>query len=154
MSDLWDYESRWETSTRTDGGYYDQVIALSQGLINENFKKLYDIYKADLGKVYLKDAAIGTFEGEVEAPRILIPGADEPSANLNEVIFQIRSDAPSAPLACFPRTADTIQIHIRLAERRHREGNHPQLEGLDVRCPGARGSGDAGGSQDSHRCGS
>ena len=89
MSDLWDYESRWETTTRADTGSYDQVIALSQGLINENFSKVYELYP-ELHKLYFMDAAIGTFEGEIQAPRILIPGADEPSANLNQVIFQVR----------------------------------------------------------------
>jgi hypothetical protein len=44
MSDnQWDYESRLNTTTLTDNGSYDQVIALSQGLLNENFQKFYDI---------------------------------------------------------------------------------------------------------------
>jgi hypothetical protein len=89
MTDLWDYDSRWETTTRADTGAYDQVIALSQGIINENFNKLYEMYP-ELSKLYFKDSAIGTFEGVIQAPRILILGADEKSANLNEVIFQVR----------------------------------------------------------------
>ncbi|UKZ83880.1 hypothetical protein TrVFT333_011694 [Trichoderma virens FT-333] len=92
MADLWDYVSRLETTTRTDDGAYDQVLAVSQGLINDHFEALFDLYKGELSKLYFKDPAIGTFEGTLQAPKVLIPGADEPSANLNEVLLLVRFD--------------------------------------------------------------
>ncbi|KAK3344479.1 hypothetical protein B0T25DRAFT_463214 [Lasiosphaeria hispida] len=88
--ELWDYESRLETTTRADDGAYDQVLAVSQGLINEQFQALFDLYKDELSKLYFKDASIGTFEGTLQAPQVLIPGADETSANINQVLLLVR----------------------------------------------------------------
>ncbi|UKZ71159.1 uncharacterized protein TrAtP1_012120 [Trichoderma atroviride] len=88
MSNKWDYESRLETTTRADSGSYDQVVALSQGLINENLQKLYDAYP-DLLSNLDYHGALGKFKGKILAPVILIPGADQHGANLNEVIMKL-----------------------------------------------------------------
>ncbi|UKZ80125.1 hypothetical protein TrVFT333_007890 [Trichoderma virens FT-333] len=88
MSNKWDYESRLETTTRADSGSYDQVVALSQGLINENFQKLYEAYP-DLLSNLDYHGVLGKFKGKVLAPVILIPGADQHGANLNEVIMKM-----------------------------------------------------------------
>lgn len=89
MSNKWDYESRLVTTTRADSGSYDQVVALSQGLINENFQKLYDAYPGLLSELDYH-GVLGKFKGKVLAPVILIPGADQPGAGLNEVIMKMR----------------------------------------------------------------
>lgn len=89
MSNKWDYESRLETTTRADSGSYDQLVALSQGLINENLQKLYDAYP-DLLSNLDYHGPLGKFKGKVLAPVILIPGADQHGANLNEVIMKMR----------------------------------------------------------------
>ncbi|KAL7928334.1 hypothetical protein V8C35DRAFT_244268 [Trichoderma chlorosporum] len=88
MSNKWDYESRLETTTRAEFGSYDQVVALSQGLINENFKKLYDAYP-DLLSNLNYHGPLGKFKGKVLAPVVLIPGADQHGTNINEVIMQM-----------------------------------------------------------------
>jgi hypothetical protein len=90
MSDeQWDYESRYETTTRTDGGAFDQVLAMSQGTINENFAKLYEIYP-ELHTIYYDKPGIGVFEAQIKAPQIMIPGANKPSANLQDVLFGLK----------------------------------------------------------------
>ncbi|KAE8309261.1 hypothetical protein BDV41DRAFT_580693 [Aspergillus transmontanensis] len=88
-ADKWDFESRIDTSTRTDNGAYDQVIALSQGLINENFQKLYDLYP-ELRDFKAGNEDVGIFTGKLLAPRVLIPGEDKGSFLLGEVFFQFR----------------------------------------------------------------
>lgn len=88
-ADKWDYDSRIDTSTRTDNGAYDQVIALSQGLINENFQKLYDLYP-ELKEFKAGNEDVGIFTGKLLAPRVLIPGEDKGSFLLGEVFFQFR----------------------------------------------------------------
>lgn len=88
-SDKWDYESRLDTTTRTDNGSYDQVVALSQGLINDNFQKLYDLYP-QLRNFEFSDKIVGDFKGELLAPQILVPGADKGAFSLGSVFFQFR----------------------------------------------------------------
>jgi hypothetical protein len=90
MSEKWDYESRFYTTTRTDDGAYDQILAVSQGLINENFKKLYKKYSKELSEVNYSNSKIGTLSGKVQAPEILIPGADQQIVNLSQVTMKMR----------------------------------------------------------------
>ncbi|EPS35281.1 hypothetical protein H072_11352 [Dactylellina haptotyla CBS 200.50] len=67
-----DYKSRLEATTRTGKGYYDQVLALSEKIINDSFQNLYSRYP-DLGKLYMNDPYIGSCEIELDAPTIKIP---------------------------------------------------------------------------------
>lgn len=89
MSNKWDYKSCLETTTCADLGLYDQVIALSQGLINKNFQKLYDAYP-DLLSNRDSHGVFGKFKGKVPSPVILISGADQPRANSNEMVIKMR----------------------------------------------------------------
>lgn len=87
-TDLWDYESRFETTTRTGDGAFDQIIALSQGIINENFQKLYVMY-SELHEVHFKEPGIGTLDGTLLAPQVLIPSGENAS-NYSRVLFLLR----------------------------------------------------------------
>ncbi|KAF1844453.1 uncharacterized protein K460DRAFT_419358 [Cucurbitaria berberidis CBS 394.84] len=88
MADLYDWESRYGVTTRTGNGQFDQVLGLSQGIINENFVKLYDMYD-ELKKYYFSEAGIGKIDAELDAPKLLIPSG-KLATNYTNVLFQVR----------------------------------------------------------------
>lgn len=106
MADLYDWQSRYELTTRTGKGEFDQVLGLSQGIINENFKKLYDMYP-ELRKYYFSEAGIGKIDAELEAPKILIPSGKR-ATNYTHVLFQIWYDKIGVRTYRF---SDTYYLH-------------------------------------------
>lgn len=87
MAEIYDWQSRYEVTTRTGNGQFDQVVALSQGIINENFKKLYDDHD-ELKTYYFSEKGIGKIDAKLLAPKILIPSGSK-ATNYTNVLFQI-----------------------------------------------------------------
>ncbi|KAF3916601.1 hypothetical protein ABW20_dc0103450 [Dactylellina cionopaga] len=86
MSEDSDYKSRLEATTRTGKGHYDQVLALSEVIINESFQNLYSRYPG-LTRLYLNDPIIGGCELELDAPSIIIPSNS--GLNFSKIIFVV-----------------------------------------------------------------
>lgn len=84
-----DVESRLWLQTKTQSGQnWDQVLGVSQRIINKNFEQLYNMYKTDMGDMYDSNE-VGMIDAKLLAPRIIIPGGNT-SANKSLVYFQLR----------------------------------------------------------------
>ncbi|KAF3055500.1 hypothetical protein CFAM422_012994 [Trichoderma lentiforme] len=81
----YDKASRLKTHLRTADGRYDQGLAVSQGIINSSFGKLYDRYPAMQSLSY--DVGIAKMEAEMLSSRLIIP---EAGMNLGKIIHQLR----------------------------------------------------------------
>lgn len=69
--------------------YFDQVVSLSQGIINEHFQKLYDMNKK-MHKIFFDPPTsdYSTVEATLLAPRLVL-NVDS-STNTNEVYYILR----------------------------------------------------------------
>ncbi|CAK7218948.1 hypothetical protein SEUCBS140593_003727 [Sporothrix eucalyptigena] len=89
-----DVESRLWLQTKTQSGQnWDQVLGVSQRIINKNFEQLYNMYKTDMGDMYDSNE-VGMIDAKLLAPRIIIPGGNT-SANKSLVYFQLRFESGS-----------------------------------------------------------
>ncbi|USP80419.1 hypothetical protein yc1106_07693 [Curvularia clavata] len=83
-----DTESRYWLQTETKTGHWDQVVGISQGIINSNFEQLFKLYSADMADMYSSVDDVGRIDARMLAPRLLIPGGK--SSRNNELIYQLR----------------------------------------------------------------
>lgn len=88
MAELPDSESRLQITTQTKNGHWDQVIAMSQTMINQGFANLFKVHP-ELSTIYDTDPDIGTIDAILDAPTVLIPTGDNGMAS-NRVYFQLR----------------------------------------------------------------
>ncbi|KAF3909991.1 hypothetical protein ABW20_dc0110567 [Dactylellina cionopaga] len=79
---------RLGVTTGTGNGHFDQVVAFSQAIINENFKNMFKLYPELQSFVYTQ-AGIGKFKAEFLEPQIVIP-ASEDGTNWQNLYFQLR----------------------------------------------------------------
>jgi hypothetical protein len=84
-----DRESRLRLTCRTANGTYDQVLGLSEDIINYNFDKLWEINEK-LQKFYDSVNGVGSIQMELDAPRIMIPSGSI-GQNFQNVWFQVRA---------------------------------------------------------------
>jgi len=89
IDDLPDHETRKYLHTRTSNGEWDQILALSQGIINQQFEALYNCYP-EMSTMYTSIDDIGSLDAKLLAPRILIPNETSAGGGLNHVYFDIR----------------------------------------------------------------
>ena len=83
-----DVDSRLWLQTKTQSGHnWDQVLGLSQRVINKNFEQLFAMYP-EMADMYNSND-IGMIDAKLLAPKIIIPGGNT-SANKSLVYFQLR----------------------------------------------------------------
>ncbi|KAF3930013.1 hypothetical protein ABW19_dt0200441 [Dactylella cylindrospora] len=83
-----DYESRLRLTSRTNNGYYDQVLGLSEDIINLNFEKLFNP-ESKLAHWYDSVNGVGSIQMDLLPPKILIPSG-KLGDNYQNVWFQVR----------------------------------------------------------------
>lgn len=89
-----DVESRLWLQTKTQSGQtWDQVLGVSQRVINKNFEQLFELYP-EMADMYNANNA-GMIDARLLAPKIIIPGGNS-SANKSLVYFQLRYSANGA----------------------------------------------------------
>jgi hypothetical protein len=94
-------DPRLAINLRTGSGeneYYDQIMGMSQGIINASFEKLYEKYEG-LQKIdiVIRD---GSIKGEMNPPKIAIP-AHENKLDQSKVYHHLRSAILFLSLLCF-----------------------------------------------------
>jgi len=67
--------------------YYDQMVCLSQGIINASIKDHFDRVQGVCG-LYLDDPELGQIDAALSAPTIMINGSAMSDAP--EIFFQLR----------------------------------------------------------------
>lgn len=87
-ADLPDSENRLLVTTRTPNGQWDQVIAMSQTMINDGFKNLFQVHP-ELEIMYDTSPEIGTIDAVLHPPTVLIPGGNQAVAS-NKIYYQLR----------------------------------------------------------------
>ncbi|KAL7952482.1 hypothetical protein V8C34DRAFT_299221 [Trichoderma compactum] len=88
-----DVESRLWLQTKTQSGQtWDQVLGVSQRVINKNFEQLFNLYP-EMADMYNANNA-GMIDARLLAPKIIIPGGNS-SANKSLVYFQLRFESGS-----------------------------------------------------------
>ncbi|KHN93730.1 uncharacterized protein MAM_08401 [Metarhizium album ARSEF 1941] len=84
-----DTKLRLKTSCATAHGYYDQIVAVSQKIINESFDKLYDVYP-EYGVVDFSSKKIGKIKGNLLSPRLLLGGGLGSDISLTSALYVMR----------------------------------------------------------------
>ncbi|KAI1109254.1 hypothetical protein F5Y14DRAFT_40251 [Nemania sp. NC0429] len=88
-----DVESRLWLQTKTQSGHnWDQVLGVSQRVINKNFKRLFELYP-EMADMYNSND-MGMIDATLLAPQIIIPGGNT-SANKSLVYFQLSFESGS-----------------------------------------------------------
>ncbi|KAK4207142.1 hypothetical protein QBC37DRAFT_406483 [Rhypophila decipiens] len=80
---------RLKTSCATAHGNYDQIVAVSQQVINESFDKLYDIYP-EYGVVEFSSKKIGKIKGHLNSPRLLLGGGLGHDISVTSALYVMR----------------------------------------------------------------
>ncbi|KAI0526152.1 hypothetical protein F5B22DRAFT_589306 [Xylaria bambusicola] len=86
MTQQFEFQSRLKVNLKTADGFYDQGMAVTQGIINSSFEGLYNRYP-DLQKIEW-DNDEAEMKADLLPSRILIP--DSVGLNLTKVYHQIR----------------------------------------------------------------
>ena len=90
MSTLSRYDISLNTGTGTDRdaeeAYFDQITAMSQGIINSSFRELFDSMPEEPNMVH--NGECGNVDAILDAPSIMINGA---SAVAQEIFYILRS---------------------------------------------------------------
>jgi hypothetical protein len=90
MQEATRYDITLDTGSSTDvdakNNHYDQVLAMSQGIINASFEELFRSIP-DTAEMYHEDRRTGRLDAVLDAPRIMINGS---STNATEVFYQLR----------------------------------------------------------------
>lgn len=84
-----DTKLRLRTSCATAHGHYDQIVAVSQKIINESFDNLYDVYP-EYGKVDFSSKKIGKVKGNLYSPRLLLGGGLGADLSLTSALYIMR----------------------------------------------------------------
>ncbi|RYP28223.1 hypothetical protein DL767_007312 [Monosporascus sp. MG133] len=84
-----DTKLRLKTSCATAHGHYDQIVAVSQDIINKSFDNLYDIYP-DYGIVKFSSRRIGTINGSLNPPRLLLGGGLGSDISVTSALYVMR----------------------------------------------------------------
>lgn len=95
MSQQFEFQSRLKVNLKTADGFYDQGMAVTQGIINSSFEGLYNRYTA-LQKIEW-DSDDAEMKADLLPSRILIP--ESVGLNLAKIHHQIR-----LVLSSFPNT--------------------------------------------------
>ncbi|UKZ75808.1 hypothetical protein TrVFT333_003502 [Trichoderma virens FT-333] len=80
---------RLKTSCATTYDHYDQVVAVSQKIINDAFVGLYD-ENPEFAKISFSDRRVGSIEGDLLSPHLLLGGREGGGINLATVLYVMR----------------------------------------------------------------
>ena len=80
---------RLKTSTATAHSYYDQVVAVSQKIVNDAFDGLYDVYP-DFKIMKFNKKRIGTIDAELLSPRLLLGGGVGADLSISRCLYILR----------------------------------------------------------------
>ncbi|GAP90433.1 hypothetical protein SAMD00023353_4500050 [Rosellinia necatrix] len=80
---------RLRTSTATAHGHYDQIVAVSQKIINESFDNLYEVYP-EYGVVNFSNRRVGDIKGNLNSPRLLLGGGLGSDISLTSALYVMR----------------------------------------------------------------
>jgi hypothetical protein len=86
MSELKD---RSQFTLDTPSGYYDQIVGMSQGIINKSFKTMFDQVKG-IAKIGIDARDKGSLDCVLDAPSILIIGNTSSTA---EIYYQLKYES-------------------------------------------------------------
>lgn len=114
LDEVSDRDSRKYLQTRTSNGQWDQILALSQDIINKQFDTMFAQHP-EMANMYTSIDDIGSLDAELLAPRILIPNEMAAGGGLNHVYFDIRLVRYSSilPVNCFlPRLYSDINRNV------------------------------------------
>ncbi|KAL7928242.1 hypothetical protein V8C35DRAFT_318600 [Trichoderma chlorosporum] len=93
MANLDDLDSdvvlRLKTSCTTAFSHYDQVVAISQEIINKGFEGLY-AENQDLAQVHYSSKRYGSINGNLYSPRVLLGGREGTNLNLAAALYVMR----------------------------------------------------------------
>lgn len=80
------------------GGFYDQIVGMSQGIINKSFKDMFDsVMEKDktICKMFLSTKRDGTLNAELDAPSVILMGN---AMAMVEVYYLLRVKSGTADL--------------------------------------------------------
>lgn len=80
---------RLQTSCATAHSHYDQVVAVSQKIINDSFDQLYEQFP-DYGNVDFSSHRIGSIKGSLYSPRLLLGGGVGADLSLTSALYVMR----------------------------------------------------------------
>lgn len=84
------YDISCDTGSATDkdasGNYFDQMLGMSQGIINASFQDLFNSVE-EICELYEDNRMLGQIEAVLNAPTIMINGSSD---NATEIIYQLR----------------------------------------------------------------
>ncbi|KAF7549247.1 hypothetical protein G7Z17_g6522 [Cylindrodendrum hubeiense] len=80
---------RLKTSCATAHDHYDQIVAVSQKIINDSFDGLYDRYP-EYGTVDFSNKRIGSIKGSLYSPRLLLGGGLGADLSLTSALYIMR----------------------------------------------------------------
>ena len=83
---LQDKQSRYYLQTETRTGHWDQVVGVSQGILNANFKQLFSMYP-EMSEMYSSVDDVGRIDATLLEPRVLIPGGK--SSRVTGLFYQL-----------------------------------------------------------------
>ena len=74
-------------TTRSE--HYDEVVALTERIINENFEALHNLYPEELGRVVESEYMTGSIDAWLEPSKIILPTNTQLYGS-NTVLYQVR----------------------------------------------------------------
>ncbi|KAF5679377.1 hypothetical protein FHETE_794 [Fusarium heterosporum] len=80
---------RLKTSCATAHSHYDQIVAVSQKIINDSFDGLYERFP-DYGKVDFHSRKIGSIKGNLYSPRLLLGGGVGSDLSITSALYIMR----------------------------------------------------------------
>lgn len=80
---------RLKSSCATAHSHYDQVVAVSQKIINTAFEGLYNEHP-DWAKVDYSDEKIGSIKANLNSPRLLLGGGTGSEPGLTSALYIMR----------------------------------------------------------------
>ena len=69
--------------------HYDEVVALTERIINQIFESLHSLYPNELGRVSEAAYMVGSIDAVLDPSRIIIP-TNTQMYGANTVLFQVR----------------------------------------------------------------
>ncbi|PLB53296.1 hypothetical protein P170DRAFT_379929 [Aspergillus steynii IBT 23096] len=84
-----DVALRLKTSCATAHAHYDQVVAVSQKIINDSFDDLYNQFP-EYGQVDFSNRRIGSIKGSLYSPRLLLGGGVGADISLTSALYVMR----------------------------------------------------------------
>ncbi|CAM1508036.1 Fc.00g048840.m01.CDS01 [Cosmosporella sp. VM-42] len=112
--------SRMRTSLNAAGGFYDQVVAISQRMINVGLKKIHDSNKDVMG-VFDGSNDYGSISADIDASQIQIPVAVADAFNViwlwNFTTGTLTAKLPNGVVKKYPMDGWSIAVRVPLVQQ-------------------------------------